>query len=141
MPLIMRRTPENERAYGYNFPELMRDVLSRVNESRNAASRRMLAGSPTEDDLMGLLFAGIGGGVKFVGKAATEVPLILRKFAKEGLTYDAYVNQIPDKPQFAYHQWTFRGEGPLERATVTTRGTGMDEFLAMYKDRLRKFTE
>jgi len=51
------------------------------------------------------------------------------------------MNLIPDKPEFAYHQWTFRGKGPLARATVTTKGTSLDEFEAMVADRIKKFAK
>lgn len=70
-----------------------------------------------------------------------EAAAIVEKYKSQGLTYDAFVNQIPDKPQFAYHQWTFRGEGPLRGATVTTKGTSLDEFEKMVADRIKKFSQ
>jgi len=63
------------------------------------------------------------------------------KFSKLGLKYDAYSNPLPDKPEFASHQWTFYGEGPLHKASVYTKGTGMKEVEEMVADRLRKFAK
>jgi hypothetical protein len=70
-----------------------------------------------------------------------EASKIIEKYKSQGLTYDAYVNQIPDRPDFAYHQWTFRGEGPLARATVTTKGTSLDEFETMVANKIRDFAK
>lgn len=76
---------------------------------------------------------------------AEEIPkearAIVEKYKTQGLTYDAFVNVLPDSPEFAYHQWTFRGEGPLARATVTTKGTSLDEFEKMVADRIREFAK
>jgi len=71
-----------------------------------------------------------------------EAAAIVEKYKGQGLTYDAFVNQLPDRPDFAYHQWTFRGgKGPLHNATLTTKGTSLDEFEAMVANRIKKFAE
>lgn len=74
-------------------------------------------------------------------RVSKEIEIIKKRYESEGLTYDAFVNQIPDRPEFAYHQWTFRKGGPLHKATVTTKGTSLDEFEAMVADRIEKFSK
>ena len=162
MPRIMRRTPETEEAAGYGYREFLGDAIRRVGEGASRNVERFLAGEVGGEEMLEMALSGLGGSTKIargVGKAAggmwkmpisrphlakaEEIPLearaIVEKFKQQGLTYDAYVNQIPDMPEMAYHQWTFRGEGPLKGATVTTKGTGMQEFGEMITDRIRKF--
>lgn len=64
MPIIFERTPEMEKAFSYGYKELVKDIFSKVNRSRTEASQRLLEGRPTNEDLMEMLFAGVGGGIK-----------------------------------------------------------------------------
>jgi len=147
MPQIMRRTPATEKAMDYGYGDFLRELVGRVAQDTYAGFTRRSEGPIDigEKEMMEMALAGIGGVTRFTKnltpKMLKETAAIMRKFRKQGLTHDAFVDQIPDKPEFAYHQWTFRGEGPLARATVTTRGTGMQEFDRMVADRLRKFAE
>ena len=150
---IFRRTPATEEAASYGYGDMLKEIISTTLRRRSEASSRLLVGRPTNEDLMELMFAGVGAGTKIarglgkikgVTKGITrtvpeEATRITEKYKSQGLTYDAYVNLLPDKPEWAYHQWTFRGKGPLKDNTFTTKGTSADEFEAMVLDRLRKF--
>lgn len=64
MTTIFERTPETEKAISYGAVDLLKEVLSRANQRREEASQRLLDKKPTTEDLMEMLFAGIGGAIK-----------------------------------------------------------------------------
>jgi len=64
MPTIFERTPESERAMDYGVLDLFKEVLGKVSQGREEASQRLLEGRPTNEDLMEMLFAGVGGVIK-----------------------------------------------------------------------------
>lgn len=151
MPTVMRRTPATEEASSYGYIDFLKDVVQKTVADTIRGFKRPLDFS--DEEIMQMAFAGLGGGIS---KGAWKMPItkshlassipkeaadIVKKYKSQGLTYDAFVNQLPDRPEFAYHQWTFRGEGPLKRATVTTKGTSLDEFEIMVADRIRKFSQ
>ena len=144
MPTILRRTPQTEEAMKYGYIDFLKEVVEKTVADITKGFKK-----PTDfsdEEIMEMAFAGVGGGISKFTKGLNprmlrETQTILEKFKTQGLTYDAYVNQIPDRPEFAYHQWTFRGKGPLARATVTTKGTSLDEFEKMVEDRIEKFSK
>ena len=143
MPRVFRRTPASQEAMHYSYGDLLKDAVRGMLAGGAAQSRRALEGRMTEDDYRDMLLGGVSGSMKFTKslspKMLLETLAAEKKFTKLGMKYDAYVNQIHDKPEFAYHQWTFLGEGPLKSQTLTTKGTSMREVEEMVADRMKKF--
>ena len=91
-----------------------------------------------------------GAGIDFQGRArkvlmrlgkpeviSTEpTKMLMRRFSKEGLHYDAFTEPVPG---MGYHQWTLYGETPAKGATFGTKGTSLEEMERKIAELLRKF--
>lgn len=64
MPRVFERTPETEEAMSYSYPDLVKEVLGKVSQRREETSQRLLEGRPTNEDLLEIMFAGVGGVIK-----------------------------------------------------------------------------
>ena len=106
MPAIFERTPETEKAMSYGYLDLFKEVLSGVSQRRKEASQRLLEGRPTDEDLLEMMFAGVGGVIKklpfvTVGglrklqkleKVKNSLPISLRKYATDEETAERLFN-------------------------------------------------
>ena len=158
MARIFERTPESERAASYGYVDFLKDIVQKTVAETTRGFKRPLDFS--DEEIMQMAFAGLGGGTKIargLGKGMWKMPVTrphlasaeeipkgamaaLEKYRNEGLTYDAYMNLIPDKPEFATHQWTFKGErGSLRGDTVYTKTTSLDEFEKKVASKIREY--
>ena len=166
----MRRTPQNEEASRYGYADFLKDVIQKTVADTAAGFKRPRDFS--DEEIMQMAFAGVGGGTKILkgatgggrllellGKAtskegmwkmpitrphlASVVPKeamgVVEKYKSQGLTYDAYMNLLPDRPDFAFHQWTFRGKSPIQGDTITTKGTSLDEMERKVASKIREY--
>ena len=137
---IFRRTPATEEAASYGYRGFLGDIIREVGNSASRNVERALGGRLSSGELMEMGMAGLGGVVKLT-KTPQVVKGLMKQFAKEGLHYDAYVNPLPDRPDLAYHQWTFYGEGPLKKATFATKTTDVGEMEGKISELMRKFSK
>jgi len=85
MAEVIRRTPETEKAQKYSVVDLIIELAKRSVEKRRALNKRVLAGKPTDEDLMELALSSVGAGTKIakgIGKGrfpfnlkTTDLPL------------------------------------------------------------------
>ena len=138
MPRIFRRTPENKKAIGYGYGDLLKEAVGGMLAGSSRQSRRMLEGRMTNEDFMDLAFAGIGAGVKLRRGAPKAARGLMKMFSKEGLKYDAFTEPLPG---YGYHQWTLYGEGPAKGATFGTKTIDVGEMEEKIADLIKKFSE
>ena len=140
---VLRRTPESEKAAIYGYKDLLRDSLAYISGRAGENVARMTSGKMSNEEFLEMAMSGVGGSTKFTKeltpKMLRETSAIVKKFADQGLTYDAYMNLIPDKPEFAFHQWTFRGRSPIQGDTITTKGTSLEEMERKVTSKIRDY--
>lgn len=82
MTSVFERTPESEEAASYGYLDLAKEIFSQVNQRRGEASQRLLEEEPTNEDLMELLFSGIGGVIKKLPFASPGALAKIEKYSK-----------------------------------------------------------
>jgi hypothetical protein len=173
MTTVFERTPAMEKAASYSYGDFLKDVVQKTVADTTRGFKRPRDFS--DEEIMGMAFAGVGGGTKILKEAAgggrllellgkgtskegmwkmpvtrphlataEEIPkeaaAIIEKYKNEKLTYDAFFDPFPGEPQFASHQWTFRGKsGSLRGDTLMTKGTSLDEFEAKVASKIREY--
>jgi len=139
MPAIMRRTPQSEEASRYGYADFLKEVIQKTVADTAAGFKRPRDFS--DEEIMQMAFAGVGGGIKKVGEVPLVAKDLMKLFSKEGLKYDAFVNPFPEKPEFSYHQWTLYGEGPAKGATIGTKGTSLEELEKAISKTINAFSQ
>ena len=138
MPRVLRRTPGSGKEAIYGYKDLLQDSIRYISRKASANVARMTSGKMTEGEVLELAMSGVGGGVAKLSKTPEAARGLMKKFMREGLKYDAFVEPLPG---YKYHQWTLYGEGPAKGATFGTKTTSMSEMQDKITELMRKFSE
>ena len=82
MPRVVRRTPLTEKASGYGYGDFLKDIVQKTIADTTAGFKRPLDFS--DEEIMEMGFAGLGGGIKKVPKFANmdETVMFVRELLK-----------------------------------------------------------
>jgi len=117
MATVMRRTPQSEEASAYGYRDLLKEIIGRTISETTAGFKR-----PTDfsdEEIMQMAFAGVGGGTKILKEAAGGGKLLelLRKEASKKEMWKmpiarprlATASEIPDEAAKVVEKYKSQG--------------------------------